>query len=235
MRVVRIFLAIFTTLLFFCTPSTPALGESVAQFVYLPLISVPCPQPILYSPEDAAQLDTLTPTFHFQVPIDPGVIGVGVDVSANPNFMPMAYAIGSFGGGGEFTWRIYSNLEPATTYFWRAETKCGNSVSTYSEVRTFVTGSGGEILPAPALLSPADMSTTDSTDVTFEWSPVAGADSYMLSYQAEGSWWMSLQVTETQSTRTLQPDKNYIWYVRALNAYGMGLSSEVWHFTTPSQ
>jgi len=146
----------------------------------------------------------------------------------------MAYAITYFGGGGEFTWKIFSNLAPATTYYWRAETKCGNSAQAYSEVRSFVTGSGGEILPAPGLLSPLDGSTTASTVVTFEWSPVPGAESYLLSYQAEGSYWFDVPVADTQSTHILQTNKNYTWNVKALNAYGVGVTSVDWHFTTPN-
>ena len=233
MKILRRFLVVFTTLLFLITPSTPALGESLAQSVYLPMILVPCPKPTLYTPEDASQLDTLTPTFTFKVPSNPGVIGAGLNISLNPDFIPLSYSMGSFGGGGEFTWKIFSNLLPASTYYWRAETKCGSSLNTYSEVRTFVTGSGGVILPGPELISPLDYSTTGSTIVTFQWNPVAGAESYQLSYQAEGSYWSLVQLTDTQSTRTLDPDKNYTWYVQALNAYAVGEYSDFWHFTAP--
>lgn len=233
MKTLRVFLAIFTTLLLFISSPVPALGEVEIQTVYLPLISVPCPMPILYTPEEGAQLDTLAPTFNFEVPITAGVTGAELDISADPSFMPMAYAITSFGGGGVFTWKIYSNLEPASTYYWRAQTMCGSSSHAYSEVRTFVTGSGGVVLPGPELLSPLDGSTTDSNIVTFEWSPVDGAESYILSYQAEGSFWMSVPLTDTQSTRTLQSGKNYTWYVQALNAYAVGVASETWNLTTP--
>lgn len=234
MKVLRFFLALFMILLLFLSAPTPAMGEGEDHFVYLPFLAYPCPKPTLYSPEDAAQLDTLIPTFNFEIPVVDGVIGAGLDISLDPNFTFMAYSIGYFGGGGEFTWKVYSNLDPALTYYWRVETKCGESVRTYSDVRTFVTGSGGEIPPAPVLLSPADGSTTLSTVVTFEWSTVVGAESYLLSYQAEGSYWMSVPLTETQSTRTLQPGKNYLWHVEALNAYAVGESSASWTFTTPN-
>lgn len=233
MKTIRVFLAFFTILMLMLCPPAPAAGEVEAQVVYLPLIAIPCPKPTLFSPEDNAQLDTLVPTFNFEVPIAGGVIGAGLDVSANPNFMPVDYSIGYFGGGGEFTWKLNYNLLPATTYYWRAQTKCGNSAYAYSEVRALITGSGGVILPAPVLLSPADGSTTDSTEVTFEWNPVPGAESYQLSYQPEGSWWYLVPVTNTQSTHTLQPGKNYIWYVEAVNSYGIGVDSEVWNLTTP--
>ncbi len=233
MKTLRVFLAIFATLLLFFSPPAPAFGEVENYKLYLPMISVPCPPPTLYTPEDNAQLDTLIPTFNFEVPNVPRVTGAGLDISANPSFMPMAYAITSFSGGGVFTWKIYSNLEPASTYYWRAETKCGDSAHTYSEVRTFITGSGGVILPAPVLISPPDGSTTDSNVVTFEWSPVDGADSYLLNYQAELSSWMSVPLTGTQITRNLLSDRYYTWYVQALNAYGMGIISPFWNFSTP--
>ena len=233
MKTLRVFLAFSTITLLLVSSPAPALGEVEAPTVYLPMIAVPCPMPTLFTPEEGAQLDTLTPTFNFAVPIAGGVTGAELDISADPSFMPLAYAITSFGGGGVFTWKIYSNLLPASTYYWRAETKCGSSSQAYSEVRTFTTGSGGVVLPGPELLSPLDGSTTDSNIVTFEWSPVVGAESYILSYQAEGSFWMGVPLTETQSTHTLVPDKNYIWYVQALNAYGVGVSSVTWHFTTP--
>lgn len=233
MKTLRVFLAFFTTLLLFVSSPAPALGEVEAHTVYLPMISVPCPKPTLFSPVDAAQLDTLIPTFNFEVPNLPGVTGAGLEISANLNFMPVEYSIGYFGGGGEFTWKLNYNLQPATTYYWRAETKCGSSSHAHSEVRTFASGSGGEILPAPVLLSPPDVSTTDSNIVTFEWSPVVGAESYQLSYQEEGSWWYLVELTDTQSTHTLKPGKNYIWDVEAVNAYAVGESSETWEFTTP--
>ncbi len=69
MKVFRTFLAVLMTLLFLLSLSLPALAENEAQFVYLPMIAVPCPKPTLYSPEDAAQLDTLTPTFNLEVPV----------------------------------------------------------------------------------------------------------------------------------------------------------------------
>ena len=233
MKTLRVFLAFSTTLLLLVSSPAPALGEVEVHTVYLPIVSVPCPMPTLFTPEVSAQLDTLIPTFNFAVPISGGVIGAGLEISANPNFMPVEYSIGYFGGGGEFTWKLNYNLQPATTYYWRAETKCGDSAHTYSEVRTFVSGSGGVVLPAPVLLSPPDGSTTDSNVVTFEWSPVDGADSYLLNYQAELSSWMSVPLTGTQITRNLLSDRYYTWYVQALNAYGMGIISPFWNFSTP--
>lgn len=233
MKTIRVFLAFSTTLLLLVASPAPALGVVEVHSVYLPIVSVPCPMPTLFTPDEGAQLDTLIPTFNFAVPIAGGVTGAGLEISANPNFMPVEYSIGYFGGGGEFTWKLNYNLAPATTYYWRAETKCGSSSHAYSEVRTFASGSGGVILPAPVLLSPSDGSTTDSTSVTFQWNPVVGAESYQLMYREEGSWWYLVELTDTQSTRTLQPGKNYIWYVEAVNAYAVGVASEVWDFSTP--
>jgi len=232
-KVPRVFLVLVAILLLFLSSPTPALGDG-EHLVYLPFVAYPCPQPTLYSPEDAAQLDTLTPVFQFGVPVITGVTGAALHVSPNPSFMPLEYSITSDSGGGEFTWKVYYNLTPAATYYWRAVTICQGSVKSYSEIRTFLTGSGGEFPPAPVLLSPADGSTTASTSVTFEWSQVVGATGYLLNYQGEGSSWMTVPLTDTQRTRSLQPGKNYIWYVQPLNAYGIGESSPTWHFTTPN-
>jgi hypothetical protein len=104
---------------------------------------------------------------------------------------------------------------------------------TYSDIRGFVTGSTGDILPPPILLSPADETTTSSTQVVFDWVDVSGALEYVISLQVQSSYWKLIYVTDSTMTRILEANTTYNWYVKAINDYAYGATSEVWTFTTP--
>lgn len=207
-------------------------GNSI-EVIYLPLVMKPCGKPILISPENAAQLYTLVPSFTFEIPPGATQIPVGLEISKKTDFSSGVYSMGGRTSGGTLTWQPFSNLEPATNYYWRAKADCGNSMVTYSDIRGFTTGSTGDILPPPILLSPGDETTTSSTQVVFDWEGVSGALEYAILYQVQSSYWTIVYVTDSTMTRNLQANTTYNWYVKAINDYAYGATSEVWTFTTP--
>ena len=154
MKIMRFFtlLLIFSLLLF--APSEIAAGQEVNTLnqLYLPMVMKPCVKPILLSPDDAAQLDTLKPSFTFEIAPLTTKILVGLQISQQTDFAHLDYGMGGYTAGGTQTWQIFSNLGPATNYYWRVKADCGNSMVTYSDIRSFATGSSGEILPSPILL-----------------------------------------------------------------------------------
>jgi len=71
-------------------------------------------------------------------------------------------------------------------------------------------------LDMPLPVNPADSATGVSTNVTFEWAPVAGANSYQLRvYEVEGPRVINRTTDQTTYTAALEPGKTYEWQVRA--------------------
>lgn len=235
MKIMRIIVLLFIFSFLLYAPAEIAAGQEVNTLnqIYLPMVMKPCVKPILISPENAVQVDTLIPSFTFEIPPVTTQILVILEISEESNFGSSAYSMGGYMSGGTTTWQPFSNLEPGTNYYWRVNADCGNSMVTYSDVRSFTTGSAGEILPSPVLLSPADESTTGSTQVVFDWEDVPGALEYSIHYQKEGSYWSLIPVTDSTITRNLEASTTYNWYVQAVNDYAYGNLSEIWTFTTP--
>jgi hypothetical protein len=232
MRIIILLLICFSLLY---SPSKIAVGQetNTLNVLYLPLVMKPCVKPILISPENSAQLDTLIPSFTFEIPQVSHSILILLEISTDPGFGSTVYTMGGYLSGGSNTWQPFNNLEPGTNYYWRITADCGNSVVCHSDIRSFTTGSLGEILPSPILLSPEDGSTTSSTQVTFDWEDVPGAVEYVILYQVQGSSWLLIYVTDSTITRNLQAGKTYNWYVQAMNDYAYGANSDLWTFTTP--
>jgi hypothetical protein len=73
-------------------------------------------------------------------------------------------------------------------------------------------------LEMPLLVNPADSATGVPTNVTFEWAPVAGANSYKLRVYEDGGGPRVVNITTDQTTytaATLDPAMTYEWQVRA--------------------
>ncbi len=235
MKTMRIFILLLICFSLLYSPSETAVGQetNTLNALYLPLVMKPCVKPILLSPENASHVDTLIPSFTFEIPPITTQILIILEISEEYGFANSAYSMGGYMSGGTTTWQIFSNLEPATNYYWRVKADCGNSSVCYSDIRNFTTGSAGEILPPPVLLLPEDQTTTSSTQVVFDWEDVPGADKYTIHYQIEGSYWTLVPVTDSTITRNLEASTTYNWYVQAVNDYAYGANSGFWTFTTP--
>ena len=140
---------------------------------------------------------------------------------------------GSGQGAGQF--RFAQNFDPATTYYWRALLECGEGIQgPYSEVWAFTTGSGGIVLPAPNLITPANGTTIPATSATLQWSSVSGAVEYRVHWRKTGTGGGTHQKTPyTQTTITgLSPNTTYEWWSAARSDYAWSNESAHWTFTT---
>jgi len=214
---------------------------AASQRIYLPILIRPpvapptdCAlAPQLIAPVDGSTLDTLLPLFEYDAGDNPNATELRVEVCYDRDFTEWQHSISSWGRArGRWEHRPSHNFPPATTFYWRAYLLCGEVQGPYSAVWSFTTGSGGEFLPGPQLVSPADGSTLPGLEVTLEWAPVPGAVEYQVNrVDAELNW-----VTYTTETRcalsALQPDTHYEWYILARNDYAWGEESEHRTFTT---
>ncbi len=219
-------------------PATDGTGASTT--LYLPLTPERYPSfcvtpPTLISPANGSLLDTLIPVLVYKKGSFDARLAK-IYIADNPDFdHPILYSSSS-SGVGPYNLRLFHNLEPATTYYWRVQDFCGSYSSPFSEVFTFTTGSGGVILPAPTLLSPPDGTVNVGEEITATWSSVTGAVGYQLwrRQSPRGGSLLTFLSGTSLVLRNLQPNTTYEWYVKAYNDYAYGDSSEVWHFTTGS-
>jgi hypothetical protein len=192
--------------------------------------------PTLLSPASGSSPDTIAPLFQWDDGNDSGATQLRLAVSKDPDFASSAASLWSYYSPGQHQFRFSRNFDPATTYYWRAWHMCGDTPGPYSEVWSFTTGSGGMILPAPALVAPANGSTLPSTKATLQWSSVSGAEEYVVRWRRAGmsgySWtWTS----DTQHTVDCGANTTCEWWVAARNNYAVGADSPTWQFTTPAQ
>jgi hypothetical protein len=200
------------------------------------------PVPILLSPPNGVLLDTLIPVRT----LDAGVADVPLEFqfqrSTSPAFPPLSteverICIGRLDRVVEFV--SWSNLPPATLYYWRARAAYGGACvgnvewSEWSPVSQFTTGSGG-VLPAPPVpLSPAN-GTTVFGPFLMTWQQHPQQLGYHLQWTAlpagSGLTWGALGFTSTMTSAGTgelfftfsPPGKTYDWWVRVRNAYGWG-------------
>jgi hypothetical protein len=191
--------------------------------------------PTLISPTNGSSLNTLIPLFQWDSGNNPNADNLHMEVSRNSGFTQIFSSLyyNSAQGAGDF--RFSDNFNPAATIYWRAFLICGDTQGPYSEVWSFTTGSGGTLLPAPALVAPANGNAVPAITVTLRWSPVSGAVEYVVHWRTLGQGGYSYEsVTDTQTTLTwLGPNPTYEWWVSARNNFAIGADSEKWQFTTP--
>jgi hypothetical protein len=194
--------------------------------------------PTLISPLDGSDLDTLVPLLTWDSGDNPNATTLHLQVAKASDFTRDAWSWSSkYSTIGVNAYRFGRNLDPNTIYFWRAWLDCGETVGAYSDVWSFTTGSGGTILPAPALIAPTDGSTLTALPVTLQWSAVDGAAEYRVRWQQVGQGSShSRWATGTQTVVSgLETDATYEWWVSARNDYALGDSSVAWQFTTPAE
>jgi hypothetical protein len=206
--------------------------------VYLPLIKtgrLPClVAPTLVSPTNGSTLDNLIPLYEWNSGNDPAATIFMMSVARDPGFTQVVDSLGYGSGHGPGNFRFYDNLDPATTYYWRAYLRCGNSVqSPYSDVWSFTSGSGGTLPPAPGLIAPANGSTLPGLGTILQWSSVSGAVEYQVLYTKSGGGSYAAVFNGLQyDTGSLDPSSTYEWYAVARTAYAWSNQSVHWTFTT---
>ena len=209
--------------------------------VYLPIVlqDYDSALPQLTSPSNGAVLDTLIPTFIWDMGTQPpNTVGcLALDTTPNPTGCKMSFFIIT-----KSQWVMSYNLEPSTVYYWRVGAVYNSDYDNpnWSEERSFTTGPvGGMILPAPVLVSPANNSIVSSTDVTLTWQSVVGAIEYDVLFHALDTdrWFSFGKRTDPQliiygfSPLTSMYGHNFDWFVTARNDYAWGDHSASWKFT----
>jgi len=156
------------------------LGASCSAFA-----AVAVPNPL--SPASGASL-TSPLTISWSAVTDPsGILGYNWQVSTSSTFPTIALQNSTNVG---ITQDTVSGL-PNGTYFWRVQAVSGAFVkSAWSAARSFnITGAGAGQPAAPALSPTKGYSTFHPLEVmTFNWSPVTGAASYVLQVSTDSSF-----------------------------------------------
>ncbi|HET9282797.1 MAG TPA: fibronectin type III domain-containing protein [Candidatus Angelobacter sp.] len=144
------------------------------------------PAPALLSPASGASLPTPL-TISWSAVSDPsGIIGYNWQVSTSSNFTNVILQNSTNGQ----TQDTVSGL-PNGTYFWRVQAVNGAFVQgAWSAGRSFnVTGAGAGQPGAPTMSPTKGYSTFHPLEVmTFNWSPVTGAATYVLQFSADPSF-----------------------------------------------
>ena len=132
-------------------------------------------------------------------------------------------------------------LATATTYYWRVRANAP-VLSPWSAKWSFTTSLGATVI-APELLSPKAGASEMPLKPVFQWSAIAGADSYELLVSTDTSLAnpiivktgdYRLPATAWQSNINLDYDTTYFWKVRASGANNYSAWSAVGAFTTTS-
>jgi photosystem II stability/assembly factor-like uncharacterized protein len=133
-------------------------------------------------------------------------------------------------------------LEPATTYYWRVRA-IEPTLSPWSEKWSFTT-SLGQTVTAPSLRSPESGASGVPIEPIFQWSAIAGADSYELMVSTIATFDnptilktddYALPTTAWQCNILLNYDTTYYWKVRAVSADSCSAWSAVSAFSTESE
>jgi hypothetical protein len=212
--------------------------------------------PTLISPTNESNLNTLIPLFKWNSGSNPCATEARMEISRDSQFSQIFLSAWSATQGVQ-EYKMHTNLDPSTTYYWRVVLICEGNEDLYSDMWTFTTGSDGVILPASELITPINGITTSSTIVTFEWAAVEGAIDYVLwissrqpptqltemrsnvtmknpqSVTSPTGFGFGFTTTETQYTTSLWANNTFTWWVYARNDYAMGEASEHEEFTTP--
>jgi len=130
-------------------------------------------------------------------------------------------------------------LEPATTYYWRVRAT-EPVLSPWSSKWSFTTSLGSETI-APKLYSPEAGASNVELKPVFQWSTIAGADSYELLVSTDASLGnpliakvgaYALGTTAWQCDLILNYNTTYYWKVRARSSDSYSAWSAVSAFTT---
>ena len=196
--------------------------------------------PTLLDPADGSTLDTLLTVYRIEVSDNPNITRLRMEVAEDPEFENFVMSSSMPGPSGVREKQFWWNLDPATTYYWRAWVMCGDVVGPYSEVRSLTTGSDGTIPAAPNLISPADGTSIGALPFTMTWSTVPGALEYEVCRREAGGYPWCFVTDEAQFSTVdappqwLDSDTTYEWWTRARTDYAASPDSVSWEFITPS-
>jgi hypothetical protein len=192
-------------------------------------VLAPPPTPMLALPPDGILDLPVTPTLVWH-PAEHAA-SYTVQISEDSTFEVDVRTVGEISD----TLHFVSPLDHARRYFWRVRAVNSSGWSEWSAAwafRTIVAPAG-----TPFLSEPSSGLVDVSTSPTFRWWPATDAASYRLQL-AKDSEFMTLVVDSSGIVDTLLSVsgldhlETYFWRVRASNASGEGLWSDVWSFET---
>ncbi|MBU1098765.1 MAG: hypothetical protein KKA84_00050 [Bacteroidetes bacterium] len=132
---------------------------------------------------------------------------------------------------GSFLQKTY-NFDRGVDYQFRVKAYCGLNESEYSNI--LYSGVKPEI---PLLVTPADISTENTTQLTLAWNTSAGAESYLLQV-SESNTYVDFVVNQdigsvsSKEVTGLRDSTTYYWRVNATNKYGTSSWSNTRIFKT---
>ena len=185
--------------------------------------------PTLISPANWSQLTTIAPLFEWNPHTDSWMIMMKLEVARDAEFSDVVVNLIT-------NWPAFrdsDNFDPATTYYWRTWMVCEEGDGPYSEVWSFITGSGGVLPPAPVPAGPPDGAAVPlgAVPVRVSWSAVAGAEDYqVMRHDRGGGTYMYSSTENFTDISYLDENTTHEWWVRARNDYGYGPDSAVWRF-----
>lgn len=130
-----------------------------------------------------------------------------------------------------------SSLSNSKTYYWRANAANSQNSGPWSNSKSFSTNAP---LDPPTLISPADNSAGQPTDLVFRWNPSANASQYHIQVSTDGSF-SNMVVDQGGITNAsyqvngLKTGTTYYWHVNASSLLLTSSWSSTWQFTTTSQ
>lgn len=211
--------------------------------VFLAAVSKIPPYPYLITPANQAQLDTLIPTFSWDLGPQPENTAacLAIGTTTEPTNCVMSYSVGAT---TYYKFVLHYNLNPNTHYFWRIGIALNNDYQNikWSELFTFISGPAGGIVPSiPVLVSPANNSTVGTRGLTMTWQPVAGAVEYDVTLHSLSTnrWFGFSGMTSPQRVvadfasfvSTYGLGTEFEWSVQARNDYAWSYESNPWKFT----
>jgi hypothetical protein len=191
--------------------------------------------PVLLSPANLANLQTLVPQLAYDAGNDPDASESAVQVAVDEEFQGILLDGLAGTPRGRVNYTVWFNLEPSTTYYWRTWLNYGQDQGPFSEAWSFTTGSSGIIPQSPNPLDPADGGRVFPGQVLLDWSAVAEAQSYEVNWGRQSMQYFehSLSV-DSASARVAATERGtvYQWRVRARTGYAWSDWSETFTFTT---
>ena len=207
--------------------ATNTAGTSTWSLVWSFTTAGPSPAaPLLLSPISGSIINSSPLSLSWIV--SSGAVSYTLQVSADSLFTSFVFnQTGLTSSGQQVTGLI------ASTYYWRVAAINNNGPSGWSNVWSIKT-----VAPtAPALSSPINGVTAQSTSPVLGWSASGGATSFILQVSVNSSFTSFVYnqgglTSLNQRVSALSALTKYYWRAGATNGYGTSGWSDTWSFTT---
>lgn len=185
--------------------------------------------PVLIYPLDKENGISIHPTLQWSAAAAAGSYRVQISTSTDFTTVLLEFS------GVTTTSISVLDLNTATTYYWRVQSRNNVGTSDWSETRSFNTQPA--TLAAPNLIAPANKSPNVWTVLDFQWSEVPASQYYLLQIATDPGFSNPVKrIRNIQGTMLqvgiLPNSQTLHWRVRAESNAGVGPWSETWTLTT---